>query len=151
MKLESLECSCGSNDGDGVRLCCGDRVHTIKLVQLVITNEKKEIIDRILYSMRVNGKQRVVSKWSEVQNTIMNPNLQSWCYPILPSSGALLPFEGSYQPGEAVCRDGRVFELGDIRESDSHIGLEVVRRREEHRCKEWKRDETAGHHRGLVS
>ena len=26
-----------------------------------------------------------------------------------------------------------------------------MHRREEHRCKEWKRSEVAGHHRGLVS
>lgn len=39
----------------------------------------------------------------------------------------------------------------DIRESGSRIGSEAVRHREGHRCKELKRGEVAGHHRGLVS
>ena len=43
-----------------------------------------------------------------------------------------------------------MFELEGTQESGSHIGWELVRCREERRCKEWMRREAAGHHRGLA-
>ena len=79
-------------------------------------------MDRILYSMMVNSKQRVASTRLETDNTITNPNPRSWWCPTLPNSAAWPPFEGSYQPEEAACQDERVSELEDIRESGSHIG-----------------------------
>jgi hypothetical protein len=108
-------------------------------------------MNRVVYSMRTDGKQRAISKWLETHNTIMSPNPRSCWHPTLLNSVAWLPFEGSYQLGEVVCQDERASELEDIRESGSHTGSEVVRCREEHHCKEWKRGEVAEYHRDLVS
>lgn len=108
-------------------------------------------MNRMLYSMIGNGKRRVVSKRLETHNTITSPNPRSWLRPTLLNSVAWPPFGGSYQPGEAACQNERVSGLGGIREFGSHIGWEVVHRREEHRCREWKRGEEADHRMDLVS
>ena len=87
-------------------------MHPTKLA-FIITDENT-IMNRIRYSIKLDGRQEAV--------TIMSPNPRSWWRPTLLNSAAWPPFEGSYRPGEVVCQDERGSELEDKPESGSHTG-----------------------------